>query len=351
MKAILLTAGFGTRLRSLTDVLPKCLLPINGRPIMEYWFFMLSNAGVTSILMNLHYRPQIMKEWVELTQYATNVKMVYEETLFGTGGTLLQNRDFVGSEPVMLIHADNLCLANIREFIKAHVNRPQGAAITMMTFKTATPETCGIVDIDNNGIVQAFHEKVANPPGNLANAAVYIIEPEIMDFLTSLNKSFVDFSTEVLPAYIGKTYTWHNSAYHRDIGNINSYLGAQIEYPQTAMACDKENAWSLLCQRNSDKLSGEIMTALSSALNAEVINLGELPKKVEQNLTIEHKVIIIYCLDVKNHLQSLLRYVENRKIKRSNVIVFFNKVPFNFSSHKLYAETGLKSLALYSSDN
>ena len=351
MKALLLTAGFGSRLRPLTDVLPKCLLPVNGRPLLEYWFSMLINAGVTSILMNLHYLPQIMKEWVELTEYAQDVTMVYEESLLGTGGTLFQNRDFVGDKPVMLIHADNLCCTDLNAYIDAHKNRPPGAEITMMTFETATPETCGIVEIDNAGIVQAFHEKVAHPPGNLANAAVYIIEPEIMDFITSLNKPFIDFSTEVLPAFMGKIHTWHNSSYHRDIGNIESYLEAQTEYPQTAMAYDKENAWSLLCQRNSDKLSAKIMAALSSTLNAEVINLSELPKNGEGNLTNENKMIIIHCLDTKNYLQHLLRYVEIEKIERSNVIVFFKKVPFNFSSHKLYAETGLKSLALYSGEN
>ena len=351
MKAILLTAGFGSRLRPLTDVLPKCLLPVNGRPLLEYWFSMLINAGVTSILMNLHYLPQIMKEWVELTEYAQDVTMVYEESLLGTGGTLFQNRDFVGDKPVMLIHADNLCYTDITAYIDAHNNRPTGAEVTMMTFETSTPKTCGIVEIDSLGIVQAFHEKVINPPGNLANAAVYIIEPEIMDFLASLNKSFIDFSTGVLPAYMGKIHTWQNNSYHRDIGNIDSYLAAQIEYLQTAMACDKENAWSLLCQRNSDKLSGEIMTALSSALNAEVINSSELTNHSEQNLTTGNKMIIIHCLDTKNHLQSLLRYVEIERIERSNVIVFFKKVPFNFSSQKLYGETGLRSLALYSSEN
>jgi mannose-1-phosphate guanylyltransferase len=77
--------------------------------------------------------------------------------------------------------------------------------------------------LDERGVVKAFHEKVPNPPGNLANGAVYIIEPTIFSFLQSLNKEIIDFSTEVLPHYVGHIYTFHNSGYHRDIGTIASY--------------------------------------------------------------------------------------------------------------------------------
>jgi mannose-1-phosphate guanylyltransferase len=84
------------------------------------------------------------------------------------------------------------------------------------------PESCGIVELDKRGIVQAFHEKIENPPSNLANAGVYILEPTIFDFLKSLNKINIDFSLDVIPAFIGKINTFHNSVYHRDIGTIES---------------------------------------------------------------------------------------------------------------------------------
>ena len=65
----------------------------------------------------------------------------------------------------------------------------------------------------------------------MANAAVYIIEPEVVDFMVALNKSFVDFSTEVLPNFLGRIYTYHNSTYHRDIGTIESWECANKELP------------------------------------------------------------------------------------------------------------------------
>jgi mannose-1-phosphate guanylyltransferase len=303
MKAILLTAGFGSRLRPLTDVLPKCLLPINGRPLLEYWFSMLINAGVTSILMNLHYLPQIMKEWVELTEYAPHVKMVYEETLLGTGGTLLQNRDFMDDEPVMLIHADNLCFIDMKAYIDAHKNRPQGTEITMMTFDTPTPETCGIVDVDHLGIVRAFHEKVAHPPGNHANAAVYIVEPSVMDFLASLNKSFIDFSTEVLPAYMGKIYTFHNANYHRDIGNPESYLAAQTEFPQILAGFDGNNSWAAWCEKKIDVLGESFLAALASTYNADIVDSGKLLDGQMDNSINIKRTLIIHCQRMKNQIE------------------------------------------------
>ncbi len=348
MKAILLTAGFGSRLRPITDVLPKCLLPINARPLLEYWFSMLSGAGVTSILINLHYLPQIMKEWVQLSEYASNIKMVYEESLLGTGGTLLQNRDFTGDEPVMLIHADNLCSTDIKAYIDAHKNRPRGTEITMMTFDTPTPETCGIIETDNSGIVRAFYEKVADPPGKRANAAVYIVEPSVTDYLISLNKSFIDFSTEVLPHFLGRIFTFHNTNYHRDIGNPQSYLTAQIEYPQTSAIFDRQNGWMTWCKKNIDMLSNDFLKAVASAYHADIIDADQCVAGRMDNLIINRdKTIIINCREMKNQVEKLIKFIDTSRLNKADMIIFFREVSCNFSSRALFEETQLKSIALY----
>jgi mannose-1-phosphate guanylyltransferase len=100
----------------------------------------------------------------------------------------------------------------------------------MMTFSTPDPGSCGIVALDEQGIVRSFHEKVSDPPGNLANGAVYILEPSVFEFLESLGKEVIDFSTEVLPHYMGRIFTFHNNVYHRDIGTMESYEAANREY-------------------------------------------------------------------------------------------------------------------------
>jgi mannose-1-phosphate guanylyltransferase len=104
----------------------------------------------------------------------------------------------------------------------------------MMTFKTPTPHTCGIVETDEHGCVRAFHEKVANPPGDIANGAVYIVAPTLLNYLESLNKVFIDFSTDVLPNFLGRVNTFHNNVYHRDIGTIESYALACQEFSKIA---------------------------------------------------------------------------------------------------------------------
>ncbi|MGZ3157837.1 MAG: nucleotidyltransferase family protein [Burkholderiaceae bacterium] len=231
MRALLLAAGFGTRLRPITDTIPKCLVAINGRPLLDFWLELLSNAGVSKILVNLHYLPSAVQTFLASSNYPIAITTVFEDQLLGTAGTVLRNRSFFQNEPVMLIHADNLSLFDGREFIRTFDEREDGIEITMMTFQTDAPETCGIVELDDRGIVHAFHEKVKNPPSNLANAAVYILSPNVIEFIASLNKEVIDFSNEVLPYYLGRINTFHNGTYHRDIGNVESLTAAQVEYP------------------------------------------------------------------------------------------------------------------------
>lgn len=230
MKALLLAAGLGTRLRPLTDTIPKCLVPVHGKPLLYYWFKLLGEAGVRPMLVNLHYFADEVRDYIKTGGFGDIVETTYEETLLGTAGTLLANRAFFCDEPLMLVHADNLSKFDVHAFVESHQKRPPGCEITMMTFYTNTPESCGIVEVDKQGIVQAFYEKVSNPPGNTANGAVYIIESSIFDFLEGLGKEVIDFSTEVLPHYMGRIFTFHNDVYHIDVGTIESYKIALKEF-------------------------------------------------------------------------------------------------------------------------
>lgn len=234
MKALLLAAGLGKRLQPLTDHIPKCLIEIGGKPLLEYWITMLYNGGVYPLLVNLHHHADKVSNFIYNSPYREFVTTVYEKKLLGTGGTLLINRDFFGDEPLMLVHADNLSIFDVQAFVNSHLNRPDGCEMTMMTFKTPTPHTCGIIETDDKGCVQAFHEKVVNPPGDIANGAVYIVEPSIFNYLEGLNKEFIDFSTEVIPDYMGRINTFYNNVYHRDIGTIESYEMACREFPEIA---------------------------------------------------------------------------------------------------------------------
>lgn len=103
--------------------------------------------------------------------------------------------------------------------------------MTMALFRTDAPETCGIVNLDAQGVVQEFHEKVLDPPGNLANGAVYILEPDVIDYMASLGTEKLDLSTEVIPHFMGRILGFEIEGYHRDIGSLKSLQKARIEFP------------------------------------------------------------------------------------------------------------------------
>jgi mannose-1-phosphate guanylyltransferase len=229
MKALLLAAGLGTRLKPLTDIWPKCLMPIRGRPLLEYWLGILHNSGINDVLVNTHYFSKYVEEFLGQSHFSNWVSSVYEIELLGTAGTIRNNIDFCKDSTILLAHADNWTCCDFSDFLQYHHNkRPKGTVMTMMTFTCPNPSTCGIVELDCNGVVVEFHEKVKNPPSKLANAAVYLIEPEVVEWIKKHSK-VTDFSTEVLPQFVGKIATWENQKIHRDIGTIEMLREAQID--------------------------------------------------------------------------------------------------------------------------
>ena len=223
MRALLLAAGLGTRLRPLTDTTPKCLVPIKGKPLLDIWCEALLAAGVTKILINLHYKSEQVQQHLDSSKFSEFVETIYEPSLLGTAGTLLANRKFFENQDGILLHADNYCEANISELISAHESRPSNCDLTMLAFRTSTPETCGILEVTENQILQKMFEKSLDDHGNLANAAFYILSKKLIGEL----KDETDFSNEVIPKYLGKTLVVETSETFIDIGTPESYALAQ----------------------------------------------------------------------------------------------------------------------------
>lgn len=223
MRALLLAAGFGTRLRPLTNAIPKCLVPIKGVPLLEIWLQRLSEAGHGPFLVNTHYLSEQVQKFVASSPYREQVAVVHEKELLGTAGTLLANLDFFEDQDGFLIHADNYCEADVHSFALAHLNRPPGCVMTMMTFRTDKPSACGIVELDERGVVAGFHEKTVAPPGNIANGAVYIISSQLMHELQRDFHGVADFSTQILPHLVGRIYTYETTEVFADVGTPESY--------------------------------------------------------------------------------------------------------------------------------
>ena len=229
VRALLLAAGLGTRLSPLSDEWPKCLMPIGKRPLLEYWLETLHSVNVSQVLVNLHHHSNIVQEFLNRRRFKGWVCQVNEEKLLGTAGTLRANKNFFQNCTTLLVHADNWCQCDFTEFINYHHKyRPKHCSITMMTFESHKPKTCGIVNTDSEGVVKSFHEKSNNPAGTHANGAVYLLEPLVLEWLDK-HPNISDFSTEVLPSFIGRIATWKNSEIHRDIGTLSMLRLAQSD--------------------------------------------------------------------------------------------------------------------------
>lgn len=236
VKALLLAAGFGSRLHPLTEIWPKCLMPIGGVPLLEYWLAELEKLNVQDVLVNTHFHSEKVQEFLEREIFKDRVNHKYEEQLLGTAGTLYENLEYFLGNTVLFIHGDNWSQCNFKEFLNYHFsNRPENTLMTMMTFRTSAPENCGIVELDDNGVVHGFHEKVPDPPGNLANASIYLLDPEILELMRD-RPTATDFDIEIIPELLGKIATWENTGIHRDIGYQEALkLAQQDPLPQLGL--------------------------------------------------------------------------------------------------------------------
>jgi len=228
LRALLLAAGLGTRLRPLTLHTPKCLVTIGGVPLLGRRLHQLEQAGCEAALVNTHYLAEQVETYLQSWHSSKMaVHTVHEPELLGTAGTLLANQSFFSGCTGLLIHADNAMAESLQPFLTAHHNRQAGCLLTMLTFKTDTPSSCGIVEIDDQQIAVGFHEKIMNPPGNRANGALYGFEPPLLDQLNRMAPPPSDFSTEVIPRLMGRIQTWHTDQAYLDIGTPETLARAQ----------------------------------------------------------------------------------------------------------------------------
>ena len=231
MRVLLLAAGHGTRLRPLTDTTPKCLVTIAGKPLLDYWLERLfAVPDVERVLINTHWLADQVRAHAAGSDFADRIDLVHETTLLGPGGTVVANRTWLGDGPVLVAHAANLTSFDLPSFIADHAARAPRCAMSMLAFRPDTPKSCGILELDTEGVVVAFHEKVESPPGNLANAAVYLMEREVMDYAVGLGRPVVDLSTEVIPAFLGRIQSVETDGYHRDIGTPESLAQAEKDF-------------------------------------------------------------------------------------------------------------------------
>ena len=239
MKAFLLAAGEGTRLRPLTDNLPKCLVPIRNEPILGIWLELCLRFGIDEVLINLHSHASLVQEYVASRNAGVKVHLAHEPVLLGSAGTLRANRDWVKAEPwFWIFYADVLTTANLELMLEQHTRRKPIA--TLGLYQVSDPRRCGVVRFDGDGVIQEFVEKPTNPTGNWAFSGLMIGSQTLLDAIPGSQPS--DLGFDVLPQLAGKMVAYPFKDYLVDIGTLENYRLAQTSWPGLAEKDEKPYA-------------------------------------------------------------------------------------------------------------
>jgi mannose-1-phosphate guanylyltransferase len=231
MKAFLLAAGVGSRLRPITDTTPKCMLVIDDRPLLDIWLDEFARAEVGEVLVNLHHLPDVVRRHVAARTGPPAVRMVFEPELLGSAGTLAANRQWVAGEEMFLAcNADNLTDFDLRSLIDDH--RSSGAMATLTVFHSERPSAGGVVELDAASTVIGFEEKPSEPVSDLTNAGIYAFHPSVIEKIG--NTSPADIGYDLLPQLVGQARAVLVGGYFRDVGTVDTYRRAREEWPARA---------------------------------------------------------------------------------------------------------------------
>lgn len=227
MKAFLLAAGHGTRLRPYTENIPKCLLPIRGTPMLEIWLALCRRHGITDVLVNTHAHASAVKEFVARWRDGVRVSVVEEPELYGSAGTLAANRAWVEHEDQFWVfYADVLTNTDLDAMLRFH--QPSSVA-TLGLYPVPDPQRCGIATLDADGTILTFVEKPAAPAGNLAFAGLLLAKPDLLDCIPQ--KPGADIGFDVLPRLVRRMRGYRIPEFVLDIGTQQNYESAQKLWP------------------------------------------------------------------------------------------------------------------------
>jgi len=232
VKAFLLAAGIGSRLRPITDSVPKCMVVIDDRPLLDIWLDAFDRAGIDEVLVNLHHLPDVVRRHLAGRTGPPAVRTFFEPELLGSAGTLAANRQWVDGEEFFLVcYADNLTDFDLRSLIDVHRTRSQTATLTV--FHSERPSAGGVVEVDGAGRVVGFAEKPSQPVSDLTNAGMYAFDPSVLAEIDGTPP--LDIGYHLLPRLVGRAHAVLVEGYFRDIGTIESYRRAREEWPARAL--------------------------------------------------------------------------------------------------------------------
>lgn len=252
MKAMIMAAGLGTRLRPLTQQIAKPMIPVANKPIMEHVIELLARQNVENLFVNIHYQPEAIRNYFgDGREWGVDLTYSYEEELMGTAGGVKRLEPFLKDDTFVVFSSDILTDIDIGRLVSFH--KRNNALATVALSISADPHLYGVVETDTGGRITAFHEKPDWLTGTAAvSCGVYVFEPEIFEHIP--RDTFYDFGNDVFPKLFesgAPLYAYTHDRYWKDIGRLENYR-----------------------QGNFDALSGKVPVVLPGHEVAEGIWIG-----------------------------------------------------------------------------
>ncbi len=224
MRAMVMAAGLGTRLRPLTDFLPKPMMPIANRPVLEHLLRLLHRHDVREVGINLHAEPETIRRYVgDGSALGMSVRWSHEPELLGTAGGTKKLEDFWAGETILVTSGDGLHDIDVTALLGHH--RRTSALATLAVKPVSDPSSYGVVILDRDTRVRGFQEKPTRDEArsDLANCGVYVIEPELLERIPP--DTVVDFGRDVWPSLVAAgepIYAHTTMAYWNDVGDLDA---------------------------------------------------------------------------------------------------------------------------------
>src|SRR6202049_2431796 len=217
MKAMVLAAGLGTRLRPLTYVISKPMVPVLDRPVMEHIVDLLDRHGYEQVIANLHYFPEMIRD-----HFGERLQYRYEPELLGTAGGVRACAEFFGEGSFLVISGDALTDIDLGAFARRH--REAGGIATLAVKQVPDTRELGVVLHDREGRVTGFQEKPSPEEAlsDLGNCGIYMFDSQIFDYFPA--RPFADWAQDVFPALLENDVPFHIHELHEywnDVGSLS----------------------------------------------------------------------------------------------------------------------------------
>ena len=288
MRAMVLAAGLGTRLRPITYDMPKPMVPVLNKPVMEHILLLLARHGFTETIANLHWFPELIQEhFGDGSRLGVELSYSYEEQLLGTSGGVRNAAGFLG-DSFLVISGDaltDLDLSAMREFHESH----EGIA-TLATKRVEDTSQFGVAITGADGRIQGFQEKPdpSEALSDLANCGIYMFRKEIFDFFPAPRTSkaagpgdpdgFADWAMDVFPRLLEGDvpfYSHEIEAYWDDIGNLEELRASTLDALEGRVEVEREGELldgfrSGTPEGEEGKLAGPVLIGAGSEIGDDV---------------------------------------------------------------------------------